>query len=348
MLNSTDLSWKHILNRLTAQHNLTSHEISWAMDEIMSGVTPEAIIGAFLVGLHVKGETPEELQALAQGMIEKAEPIEVTSSAVDVVGTGGDQQNTVNISTMASLVVAGAGIPVIKHGNRASSSSSGSADVLEALGVNLNMSIKNVARAVSEVGITFLFAQIFHPSMKHVAPTRKALGVPTAFNYLGPMTNPAQVRSSAIGVADPEMAERIAQVFASRGDHALIVRGSDGLDEITITGPSYVWETFDGEVTAYELNPEDCGFPLGVMDDLRGGDAKHNAQVVRETLKGSAGPILDAVLLNAAAAITAYSPVKGASFDQRFAEGIGRAREAINNGKALQVLEKWVSYSSNK
>lgn len=348
MLTSTDLSWKHILNRLTAQYDLTSDEISWAMGEIMGGSTPEAIIGAFLVGLHVKGETPEELQALAQGMIEKAEPIEVTSSAVDVVGTGGDQQNTVNISTMASLVVAGAGIPVIKHGNRASSSSSGSADVLEALGVNLNMSIKNVAQAVSEVGITFLFAQIFHPSMKHVAPTRRALGVPTAFNYLGPMTNPAQVRSSAIGVADQEMAERIAQVFASRGDHALILRGSDGLDEITITGPSYVWETFDGGVTEHKLNPKDYGFSLGVLDDLRGGDAKHNAQVVRETLSGTAGYVLDAVLLNAAAAITAYYPVSDSSFEHRFAEALRTARESIDSGKALQTLEKWVSYSANK
>lgn len=348
MLNSTDLSWKYILNRLTAQQDLTSSEISWAMEKIMSGSTPEAIIGAFLVGLHVKGETPQELQALAQGMIEKAEPIEVTSSAVDIVGTGGDQQNTVNISTMASLVVAGAGVPVIKHGNRASSSSSGSADVLEALGVNLNMSIMDVAQAVSEVGITFLFAQIFHPSMKHVAPTRRTLGVPTAFNYLGPMTNPAQVRSSAIGVADQEMAERIAEVFASRGDHALILRGSDGLDEITITGPSYVWETLDGGVTRYELNPEDYGFKLGSLDDLRGGDANHNAQVVRETLQGVTGPILDAVLLNAAAAITAFRPVDNSSFNQRFTEGLVTAKEAVESGKALQTLEKWVSYSTDK
>ncbi|MDO4929463.1 MAG: anthranilate phosphoribosyltransferase, partial [Corynebacterium sp.] len=222
------ITWKLILNQLVAQQDLSPSHIDWAMREIMSGSTPEAIIGAFLVGLHVKGETPDELAALAQGMLDKAEDIAVTRDAVDIVGTGGDQQNTVNISTMASLVLAGAGVPVVKHGNRASSSSSGSADVLAELGINLDLSIKDVADSLQTAGITFLFAQVFHPSMRHLAPVRRALGVPTAFNYLGPMTNPARVRSSAVGVADPRMAEKIAAVFASRGDHALIFRGHDG------------------------------------------------------------------------------------------------------------------------
>ncbi|ORC21988.1 MULTISPECIES: anthranilate phosphoribosyltransferase [Rothia] len=342
---ASSISWKYLLNQLVAQQDLTQDEVSWAMDEIMTGSTPEAIIGAFLVGLHVKGETPLELAALAQGMLDKAESIEVTQDAVDIVGTGGDQQNTVNISTMASLVAAGAGAPVIKHGNRASTSSSGSADVLAELGINLNMNIKDVAGSVAATGITFLFAQVFHPSMRHVAPVRKSLGVPTAFNYLGPMTNPAKVRASAIGVADGDMAEKIAHVFASRGDHALIFRGSDGLDEITITGPSVIWETHDGGVTREDFAPENHGFTLASIEDLRGGDATHNAQVVRETLQGSEGPILDAVLLNAAAGIVAYRPQDGRSFEERYAQALKDARESVTKGKAVKVLNDWIAYS---
>ncbi|WP_237208858.1 anthranilate phosphoribosyltransferase [Rothia nasimurium] len=342
------LTWKTILNRLVAQEDLSSPEITWAMNDIMAGSTPEAIIGAFLVGLHVKGETPEELAALAQGMLDKAEQIEVTRDAVDIVGTGGDQQNTVNISTMASLVAAGAGVPVIKHGNRASSSSSGSADVLAELGINLNLNIKDVAGAVEAAGITFLFAQVFHPSMRHVAPTRRSIGVPTAFNYLGPMTNPARVRASAIGVADAEMAEKIAAVFASRGDHALIFRGNDGLDEITITGESKVWETFDGGVRQHSITPTDFGLDLATLDDLRGGDAQHNAQVVHQVLAGTPGPILNAVLLNAAAGITAFRPVDGRPFQERFQQALEDARLSVETGQAKAVLELWITYSNSK
>lgn len=342
------ITWKLILNQLIAQQDLSSDQINWAMQDIMAGSTPEAIIGAFLVGLHVKGETPEELAALAQGMLDKAERIEVTRDAVDIVGTGGDQQNTVNISTMASLVTAGAGVPVIKHGNRASSSSSGSADVLAELGINLNLNIKDVAGAVDAAGITFLFAQVFHPSMRHVAPARRSIGVPTAFNYLGPMTNPARVRASAIGVADPEMAEKIAAVFASRGDHALIFRGNDGLDEITITGESQVWETFNGGVKHHLLAPTDFGIECASLDDLRGGDAQYNAQVVHQVLDGAPGPILNAVLLNAAAGLTAYRPVDNRPFAERFEEALQDARQSVESGKAKAVLERWIAYSNSK
>ncbi|MGV3103434.1 anthranilate phosphoribosyltransferase [Rothia sp. 32237D007AR] len=342
------ITWKRILNQLVAQQELSADQITWAMQDIMSGSTPEAILGAFLLGLHVKGETPAELAALAQGMLDKAEPIEVTRDAVDIVGTGGDQQNTVNISTMASLVIAGAGVPVIKHGNRASSSSSGSADVLAELGINLDLSVKDVAGAVDAAGITFLFAQVFHPSMRYVAPVRRALGVPTAFNYLGPMTNPARVRSSAIGVADPAMAEKIAAVFASRGDHALIFRGNDGLDEITITGASQVWETTEGAVEHHVLAPTDFGIELASLDDLRGGDARHNAQVFHEVLDGASGPIMNAVLLNAAAGLTAYRPVDHRPFAERFEDALQEARRSVETGKAKAVLERWVSYSNSK
>lgn len=217
-----EITWKYILNQLVKHQNLTDTEVAWAMDQIMTGQTEQPILASFLTALHSKGETPEELGALAAGMIAKAETVDIDPHAVDIVGTGGDQQNTVNISTMAALVIAGTGATVVKHGNRASTSKSGSADVLEALGIRLDMPIPAVAECARETGITFLFAMTFHPAMRHVGPTRRLLGIPTAFNYLGPMTNPARVKSSAIGVANPVMAEKMAHVFAERGDHALI------------------------------------------------------------------------------------------------------------------------------
>ncbi len=342
------MSWKPLLNDLVARKDLTNEQIAWAMNQIMTGETPEAITGAFLVALHVKGETPAELNALAQGMLDKSENIQITRDAVDIVGTGGDMQNTVNISTMASMVIAGAGVPVIKHGNRSSSSASGSADVLEKLGVNLHMPITDVARCVDETGITFLFAQVFHPSMKHIAPVRKALGVPTAFNYLGPMTNPARVRASAIGVADEEMAEKIAEAFASRGDHTLIFRGEDGLDEITVTGESFIWETNNFDITKYTISPSDFGMQIGTLEDLRGGDASYNAQVVLDTLSGESGFIRNAVVLNAAAAIVAFEDVNDESFEHRFQRAIQKAEESIDSGKARKVLDSWVAFSNNR
>lgn len=340
-----NITWKQILTKLIAHQELEPFEVAWAMDQMMEGETPEGILAAFLIGLHVKGETSAELNALAEGMLDKAHPIEITHKAVDIVGTGGDQQNTVNISTMASLVVAGSGIPVIKHGNRASSSMSGSADVLSELGINLDLKIKDVAGALDSAGITFLFAQVFHPSMRYLAPVRRALGVPCAFNYLGPMTNPAKVRSSAIGVSNQAMAQKMAQVFANRGNHALIFRGGDGLDEITITGKSYGFEAVDGGVKPLEIDPTEFGFKLGRLEDLRGGDAKYNAQVVRETLGGHPGPILDAVILNAAAGIVAFHKVDDQPFSQRFEAALEQARESIGSGKATDTLDRWISYS---
>lgn len=342
------LNWKFILNQLVKRENLTVQQVEWAMDAIMSGDTPPEILGAFLLGLHAKGETSEELGALARGMVAKAEPIDATRDAVDIVGTGGDQQNTVNISTMAALVTAGCGIPVIKHGNRSSSSATGSADVLEALGINLNLNIKDVADAVDAVGITFLFAQTFHPSTRFVAPVRKSMGIPTAFNYLGPITNPARVRSSAIGVTNPSMAEKMARVFAERGDHALICRGEDGLDEITITGKTQIWETVDGGVSTLELDPRDYVFNLARLEDIRGGDAQFNAEVFRRTLSGELGAVRDAVLLNAAAGIVAFEPIDGKPFQERFTAALDRARDSIDSGKAMAVLDRWVGFSADR
>ncbi|MEX3609943.1 anthranilate phosphoribosyltransferase [Rothia sp. LK2588] len=345
---NTSISWKSILNRLTLRQDLSHEEITWAMDDIMNGNASEAIIGAFLIALHVKGETPEELDALAQGMLEKAEPININNAAVDIVGTGGDQQNTVNISTMAAIVIAASGAPVIKHGNRSSSSSTGSADVLEALGVRLEMPIASIPDCLSQTGIAFLFAQVFHPSMKYVAPTRKKLGVPTAFNYLGPMTNPAKVRSSAIGVADESMARKIADVFASRQDHALIFRGGDGLDEVTITANTQVWETIGGGVYPHVIDPREFGYARATLDDLRGGDAEHNAKVFRDIMHGLRGPIRDAVVLNAAAGIVAFNEHDvDQPFMSRYQHALNTAEKTLDSGSASHTLEAWVAYSQS-
>ena len=346
------LTWKYILNQLISGQDLGSRHVDWAMDEIMTGSTPEPILASFLTSLHMKGETSEELGALARGMLAKAETIDLDVHAVDIVGTGGDQQNTVNISTMAALVIAGTGATVVKHGNRASTSKSGSADVLEALGIQLDMPIKSVATCARQVGITFLFAMTFHPSMRFVGPTRKMLGIPTAFNYLGPMTNPARVSSSAIGVANPQMVEKMAWVFANRGDHALVFRGDDGLDELTIATTSQIWEASGGTLQKYVFNPEGYGIERSSLDNLRGGDAEYNASVFRavlagegESAKDSLHAIRNAVLINAAAGLMGYRKNDGRSFEERYTEALTDARQSIDTGAAAQVLNAWVEFS---
>ena len=254
---------------------------------------------------------------------------------------------------MAALVIAGTGATVVKHGNRASTSKSGSADVLEALGIRLDMPIPAVAECARETGITFLFAMTFHPAMRHVGPTRRLLGIPTAFNYLGPMTNPARVKSSAIGVANPVMAEKMAHVFAERGDHALIFRGDDGLDELTIATTSRLWEAVDGELTEYRFDPTEYGLQNAPLEQLRGGDAEYNAGVFRAILAGEGEApksplraIHDAVLINAAAGLVAYRPTNGESFETRFTQALADARESIASGAAERVLNAWVEFSS--
>jgi anthranilate phosphoribosyltransferase len=242
-------TWPRLINALINGTDLTAGSTEWAMNSIMSGAASPAQVAGFLVALRAKGETVDELAGLVEAMIANANPIDIAGEKLDIVGTGGDQQNTVNISTMAALIAAGAGAKVVKHGNRAASSASGSADVLEALGVRLDLPIPRVALNAEEAGITFCFAQVFHPSMRHAAVARRELGVPTAFNFLGPMTNPANVQASAVGVANERMAPLVAGVLAKRGSRGLVFRGNDGLDELTTTGPSRVWEIRNGEVT---------------------------------------------------------------------------------------------------
>jgi anthranilate phosphoribosyltransferase len=316
------------------------------MDTIMSGEATPAQIAGFLVALSSKGETVEELSGLVEAMLAHARPVSISGEKLDIVGTGGDQLNTVNISTMAALVAAGAGAKVVKHGNRAASSSSGSADVLEALGVRLDLTIPEVARNAEEAGITFCFAQVFHPSFRHTAVPRRELAIPTAFNFLGPLTNPANVQASAVGVANARMAPLVAGVLAQRGSRGLVFRGNDGLDELTTTGPSTVWEIRKGRVTELTFSPQDLGISLATVEQLRGGNAEVNAAVVRDVLAGKEGPARDAVLVNAAAGLVAFDESAEGPFLDRMRSAYARAVESIDSGAAAAVLEKWVSLTA--
>ncbi|WP_129339245.1 anthranilate phosphoribosyltransferase [Cellulomonas endophytica] len=340
-----DRRWPDLLSGLVAGSDLTAGETAWAMDEIMSGAVPPARVAGFLVALRAKGETVAELTGLADAMLAHARPIDVPGPSVDIVGTGGDRAHTVNVSTMASLVVAGAGVRVVKHGNRASSSSSGSADVLEALGIRLDLDVERVAEVGRAVGITFCFAQTFHPSFRHAAVARRDLAIPTAFNFLGPLTNPARPRAAAIGVADLRMAPLVAGVLAARGTTALVFRGEDGLDEVAPTAPTRVWEVRGGRVEESVVDTvADLGTPPATVADLRGADAAHNAGVARRVLAGETGPVRDTVLLNAAAALVADGSRPGTS-EGSLVDRLAAAREvaarAVDSGDAAAVLERW-------
>ncbi|MGO4433839.1 anthranilate phosphoribosyltransferase [Arthrobacter sp. fls2-241-R2A-172] len=340
-------TWPGLISALINGDDLAVANTEWAMNTIMSGEATPSQIAGFLVALRAKGETVEELAGLVEAMVQHANPIGITGEKLDIVGTGGDRLNTVNISTMAALVAAGAGAKVVKHGNRAASSTSGSADVLEALGVRLDLSIEQVARNAEEAGITFCFAQVFHPSFRHTAVPRRELAVPTAFNFLGPMTNPAHVQASAVGVANARMAPLVAGVLARRGSRGLVFRGDDGLDELTPTGPSTVWEIRDGAVTEQVFTPADLGIGPSTVADLRGGDAAANAAVVREILDGKGGPVRDAVLLNAAAGLVSFDLQAQGSLVERMGAAFARAAESVDSGKAAAVLEKWTALSQS-
>ncbi|GGU37293.1 anthranilate phosphoribosyltransferase [Streptomyces daghestanicus] len=337
-------SWPVLLNGLLGGRDLTADETAWAMDTIMRGEATDAQIAGFAVALRAKGETVAEITGLVRAMYEHAHVIEVPGDTVDIVGTGGDGAKTVNISTMSAIVVAGTGAKVVKHGSRAASSASGASDVLEKLGVNLELTPKRVAQVADEAGITFCFAVKFHPALRHVAVARGQLGIRTVFNFLGPLTNPAKVRSQAVGVADARMAPIIAGVFAERGNSALVFRGDDGLDELTTTATSRVWTVRDGKVTEEVFDPRDVGIEIVPVEALRGADASYNADVARRLLNGERGPVRDAVLLNAAAALVALEPGAGPLTD-RIRAGMERAAESVDSGAARRVLERWVAAS---
>nr|WP_132427402.1 anthranilate phosphoribosyltransferase [Pseudonocardia endophytica] len=327
--------------------DIALEDAAWAMDQAFSGEASPAQLAGFLVALRAKGETAAEISGMADAMLAHALRVEVPGRAVDVVGTGGDQAHTVNISTMAALVVAGAGVPVVKHGGRAASSQAGTADVLEHLGVAIELTPDAVETCVRELGVGFCFAQAFHPAMRYAGGVRRELGVPTAMNVLGPLSNPAQPDAGLIGCADRRLAPIMAEVFARRGRSVLVVRGDDGLDELTTTTTSSVWSTAGGTVREATLDPSVLGIRPATREDLRGGTAAHNAEVVRELLAGKPGPVRDAVLLNAAGALAAYDGVDGpADLEGAVSAALGRAAEAIDSGASADLLARWAELST--
>ncbi|MFJ2192232.1 anthranilate phosphoribosyltransferase [Kitasatospora sp. NPDC087861] len=333
-------TWPQLLAALIAGTDLSAADTAWAMDEVMRGEAAPAQLAGFLVALRAKGETAEEVTGLVRAAREHTVRVDVPGPALDIVGTGGDGARTVNVSTMAAIVAAAAGARVVKHGNRSASSASGSADVLERLGIALELSAEEVSRSVREVGIGFCFAPAFHPAFRHAAVARKELGVPTVFNALGPMTNPASPTAMAVGVADPRLGPLIAAVFAREGVDALVFRGDDGLDELSVATTSTIWSAAGGRVVRERLDPRELGIAAAAPDALRGGDAAHNAGVVHAVLDGEQGPVRDAVLLSAAAGLAALAP-SDLPVVERLAAALPRAAEAVDSGAAAALLKRW-------
>jgi len=341
------MSWKVLLTALVRGEHLTSEQATWAMRQTVTGDAGPAQIAGLAVGLRAKGETAAEVSGFAQAMLEHMQPMPRIRDAVDVVGTGGDGADTVNISTMAAIVTAGAGVPVVKHGNRAASSTCGAADVLEAVGIAIEAPAEQIVADVAEIGIGFCFARRFHPGLRHAAAARQQLGIPTIFNFLGPLSNPAQPQAAAVGCADARMAPILADALAARGICALVLRGDDGLDEFTTTAPTAVWAVGDGAVSAMRIDAVDLGLARARPIDLAGGDAAANAATLRAVLNGDSGPVRDATLLNAAAAIAAYrgfgpgTPTVD-TVKQAIATALRDATTAIDTGAAAAVLNHWV------
>jgi anthranilate phosphoribosyltransferase len=337
-------TWPGLLGRLVAREDLTTDDTSWAMEEIMTGRATGGQIGAFAAALRSKGETPAEVAGLAAVMLSHARRVPLDVAAADVVGTGGDQSGSVNISTMSALVTAAAGVPVVKHGNRAQSSRCGAADVLESLGVVIELSPEAVATCVRELGIGFCFAPAFHPALRHAGPTRRELGIPTVFNILGPLTNPAQPTSALVGCAHERLAPVVAEVLASRGFSVLVVRGNDGLDEITTTTTTKAWVASGGKVREDVIDPAELGVAPAAPDALAGGDAADNAKVLRALLAGDAGAVRDTVLINAAGTIAAFRGLT-ADLTADLKAGLEIAADAIDSGRAAKLLDRWITRS---
>jgi anthranilate phosphoribosyltransferase len=333
---------KEAINLLVSGQSLTEGQAAAVMGEIMDGKATPAQFGAFVTALRLKGENIDEIVGLAKTMRSKAVVVNISAPVVDTCGTGGDGCQTFNISTAAAFVAAGAGARIAKHGNRAMSSRCGSADVLEALGVKIDLNAEQVKRCIEEVGIGFMFAPAFHPAMKHAAAPRREIGIRTIFNILGPLTNPAGARAQVLGVADGSLLEKMAIALQGLGcRHALVVHGEDGLDEITVTGKTHVCELKDDDIDNYSISPEDLGLPKSSRDSLAGGTLEENAEMLRSVLMGTPGPKQDAVLMNAAAAILAGDRVN------TLQDGVIVAREAIDHGNALAKMEQLIELSNS-
>lgn len=342
-------SWPELTGALLAGHDLTAEQTQWAMAQVMADAADPVAVAGLIVALRAKGETAEEVSGFVNAMLDAALALPVSGPTLDIVGTGGDMAQTVNISTMSAIVSAAAGARVVKHGNRAASSKCGSADVLVALGVKADLGPEGVARCVDEVGIGFAFAPVFHPAMRFVAPVRSALGVPTVFNILGPLANPARPSAQMVGCADRRLAPVMAGVLAERGTRALVVRGDDGLDEITIFANTEVWDSTGGSVRNDHIDVSRTGVSAAGAQDLRGGTAELNAEIAADVFAGNRtgalAAVRDAVVLNAAAGLLAWDCANGQQLDgdltERLVAAMPRAAEAIDSGAATRLLDQW-------
>ena len=346
---SSTLTWPRILGTLVDGENLSIFEATWAMKQVMAGQATSAQMAGLLVALRVKGETVDEIVGFRDAVLENALPLDVDPMVLDIVGTGGDPYGAVlNISSVASVIAAASGVPVIKHGNRGASSASGASDVLSSLGLNLTITPERVAEVQRETGITFAYAAMFHPGFRHAATTRTELGISTLFNVLGPLCNPARPEASAVGVASLERVPLVVGVFQTRGATALVYRGDDGIDKLTTTGHSHIWEVSLGAVTEHDLDPLDLGIARAEIESLLGAGPEHNAGIIRSVLAGETGPVRDIVLLNAAAGLVSFALAQDA--DQvrvpildRLAEKLEVAARVVDSGAAARKLEEWVA-----
>ena len=345
--------WAPIIASLNAGRSLDYEQSYWLMDQVMSGDLGEARLASFLTSMAIKGATIEEIHGLADGMRDHAASVDLPSRALDIVGTGGDGFKTVNISTMSAILLAAMGIPLVKHGNRAATSKSGSADVIEALGINLDLDADSLRRVFDQVGIAFLFANKMHPSMRFAAPVRRALGFPTAFNVLGPLTNPAKVQALAIGASREDNARLMAGVFASRGNSALVFRGATtGLDELTTADSNQIWIVSDGRASEVAFDArESLDMAPSSIEELAGGEASHNAVVARDVLSGGGSDaIRDAVALNVGAGLLAWESLDKAvtrdNFEDRMACAVERALGALADGSGVRLIDRWVDASN--
>ena len=347
-------TWPQILNQLLAGENMSREESSWAMREIMNGDATESQMGAFMIALRSKGETVQELAGLVDVMLDNAVLLETGNDAVDIVGTGGDMFGTVNISSMASIVAASCDVPVLKHGSRSASGKTGASEMLEVLGIRLDLSPQQVAEVFNKAGITFFFAPVFHPAMRHVAPVRKQLGIPTTFNFLGPLANPVQPIATALGVSDKRGAPLMAQELGARGRTGLVFRADDGMDELSTTSENSIWEVSQGEIREHRINASDLGLNESTIEQLLGGDARHNAQVATDLFAGNKfenqEQIKTMVALNAAAGLVAYDLSKNSdsvskNITARLKENLDKCLAAIESGDAKQKLEEWTKAS---
>ena len=337
----TQSRWDIHISRLNSGLDLDSEDVQWCMNQILIGEADKEVIKEFLLALKEKGETSEEVGALVTQMYQHCGPISIGERTVDTVGTGGDGAHTINISTTAAIIAAAAGVKVVKHGNRAASSKSGSADLLEALGININLDGVGVEKTFKEIGIGFCFAPVFHPAMRYAAQARKELGIPTVFNILGPMANPAKPQAAAIGVANDRMHLVMAQVLANRGVDGFVFRGDDGLDEITLATTTSVLSIGVGEISSDLIDPQDFDIQRAPISALVGGDATENARITTAIFAGERGAPRDAVVLNAAAAIAAYDARFDLNLHERMSLGVLRAIQAIDSGASTRLVAQW-------